>query len=96
MEEEKKELESTIAENTAGSNSNQLVDRNSSADELDSDDLDGNLDLSDDEENGGAIRQEQRQRAAGGGGAGERAGQYAVEFDTNIFKVSLACLEHRG
>ena len=22
--------------------------------------------------------------------------QYAVEFDTNIFKVSLDCLEHRG
>ena len=69
------------------------LDKNLSADELDSDDLDGNLDLSDDE-NGTCARQNIRQRM--GTTAKLTREQYAVEFDTNIFKVSLECLRNRG
>ena len=65
---------------------------------MDSDDLDGDLNLSD--EDSGQRAQIKAARAAevggGGGGAAEEREQYTVEFDTNIFKVSLDCLEHKG
>ena len=64
---------------------------------MDSDDLDGDLNLSD--EDSGQRAQIKAARAAevggGGGGAAEDREQYTVEFDTNIFKVSLDCLEHK-
>ena len=62
------------------------IDRNLSAEELDSDDLDGDLNLSDDE-NGAAARGQFRQRKSTA-----KKQHYATEFDTNIFKVSLDCL----
>ena len=81
IEEEKKEFEM----------SNATKDKNLSADELDSDDLDGDLNLSDEEQD---VREQLRQL----GNAEERKDRevQVVEFDTNIFKVSLNCLQDRG
>ena len=71
------------------------IDRNLSCDEMDSDDLDGDLNLSDEEggENKRAAFRAQLQSVAP---PREDREQYNVEFDTNIFKVSLDCLESRG
>ena len=72
------------------------MDKNLSAEELDSDELDGDLNLSD-EEDGGARREEIRhQRAAEQEESAAPRERHNVEFDTNIFKVSLECLENRG
>ena len=60
---------------------------------MDSDELDGDLGLSD-EEDGAAQRANLRKRAAAAQNA-ERE-RIEVEFDTNIFKVSLECLQNRG
>lgn len=66
------------------------IDRNLSADELDSDELDGDLNLSD-EDDGSNARGNMRART----NAAEREAreQHVVEFDTNIFRVSLECLQ---
>lgn len=68
--------------------------RNDSCNEVDSDDLDGDLNLSDCE-NGEArrssfkaSRREKKKTRA--------ANKYVVEADTNIFKVSLSCLKNAG
>ena len=72
------------------------MDKNLSAEELDSDELDGDLNLSD-EEDGGARREEIRQqRAAEQEESAAPRERHNVEFDTNIFKVSLECLQNRG
>ena len=68
------------------------MDKNLSAEELDSDELDGDLNLSD-EEDGSARREEIRQqRAAEQEESAAPRERHNVEFDTNIFKVSLECL----
>jgi len=54
---------------------------------MDSDELDGDLNLSDEEPN---QRAQMRQRTDAATKASRE--QYAVEFDTNIFRVSLECL----
>ena len=72
------------------------MDKNLSAEELDSDELDGDLNLSD-EEDGGARREEIRQqRAAEQEESAAPRERHNVEFDTNIFKISLECLQNRG
>ena len=58
---------------------------------MDSDDLDGDLNLSDDESGNGA-RAAIRNRA----NKAAKRDRYEVEFDTNIFKVSLDCLQNKG
>lgn len=69
------------------------LDRNLSADELDSDELDGDLNLSDDENGGAARRTQLRDRTDIA--KREKKEQYTVEFDTNIFRVSLDCLQNK-
>jgi len=69
------------------------MDRNLSCDEMDSDDLDGDLNLSD-EEGGAATRSKIKQRSAPE--AKKDRQQYAIEFDTNVFKVALECLQNKG
>lgn len=59
---------------------------------MDSDELDGDLNLSDEDE-GAAQRANLRSRAPAQKAERERI---EVEFDTNIFKVSLECLQNRG
>lgn len=63
------------------------IDKNDSADEMDSDDLDGDLDLSDDEsgtQNREQIREAKRSSASAEQQPGDRD-TFMVEFDTNIF-----------
>lgn len=63
------------------------MDRNLSCDEMDSDDLDGDLNLSD-EDSGAATRGQIREaRRAAPQQEEEDREQYQVEFDTNVFKV---------
>ena len=89
IEESKEE----VKQNPAATND---MDKNLSAEELDSDELDGDLNLSD-EEDGGARREEIRQqRAAEQEESAAPRERHNVEFDTNIFKISLECLENRG
>jgi Sec23/Sec24 zinc finger len=61
--------------------------------ECDSDDLDGDLNLSD-SENGSSKRasfkRQRRQKKK------RDANKYAVEADTNIFQISLSCLKNAG
>ena len=73
-------------------------DRNLSCEEMDSDDLDGDLNLSDEDSGAQNRRQDMRnqRRADAPKQEEEDREQYAVEFDTNVFKVNLDCLEHRG
>ena len=68
--------------------------RNISAEECDSDDLAGELNLSDCEDNvvsRGEIKRarnnERKQK-----GKNKKANKYVVEVDTNVFQVTLACL----
>ena len=73
------------------------LDRNLSCEEMDSDDLGGDLNLSDCED-GSNERHFRRQfkknkRAAG---AERSANNYAQEFDTNVFEVKLDCLADKG
>ena len=69
------------------------IDRNLSAEELDSDELDGELNLSD-EDNGGSVRQNLRSRTDTATKA--KREKINVEFDTNVFKIALDCLKTRG
>ena len=62
---------------------------------MDSDELDGDLNLSD-EEGGSEQREQMRKRGGGGGASNAERERIEVEFDTNIFKVSLECLQNRG
>ena len=69
------------------------MDLNLSCDEMDSDDLDGGLNLSD-EDDGAETRNQIRSRVDAA--AKQNRERYAVEFDTNVFRVSLECLQHKG
>jgi len=60
---------------------------------MDSDDLDGDLNLSDDES---GARERQTLKAAAAKAQDDERVRYAVEFDTNVFKVKLECLQSRG
>ena len=92
IEESKEE----VKQNPAAAEQQNEMDKNLSAEELDSDELDGDLNLSD-EEDGGARREEIRQqRAAAEENQAAPRERHNVEFDTNIFKVSLECLQNRG
>lgn len=61
----------------------------------DSDDLEGELNLSDCEDNS-SIRQEikkSKKNERKKKGKNKKANKYVVEVDTNVFQVSLACLK---
>ena len=60
---------------------------------MDSDELDGDLNLSETEE-GAATRNVIRSRNTAA--TDKKREKYAVEFDTNVFRVSLECLQHKG
>ena len=60
---------------------------------MDSDELDGELNLSDDE-SGTMAREKMRTRVDAASKAKRET--YQVEFDTNIYKVSMDCLQHKG
>ena len=73
------------------------MDRNLSCEEMDSDDLGGDLNLSDAED--GAVRRgvwksHKKQKRAVAREA--NAGVYRQEFDTNVFEVALDCLAEKG
>lgn len=70
------------------------LQRNLSCEELDSDDLDGGLNLSDQEDFGtrAHYKAEKKQRRKKRGKA--KANKYHQEADTNVFQVSLACLKN--
>ena len=72
------------------------LDRNLSCEEMDSDDLGGDLNLSDNEDgaNERAFRRDFRaqKRAV----THQKANVYAQEFDTNVFEVKLDCLADKG
>lgn len=72
------------------------IDRNLSCEEMDSDELDGDLNLSDDDSNGTDKRQQFKSSRMQAAAPQENREQFAVEFDTNIFKVQLDCLQSRG
>jgi len=100
IEEEVKEFEQTAQANLPGVVSNLELDRNLSCNEMDSDDLDGDLNLSDEDEGARAqVRQQnqnvlqQQPQVAQTVAPREK---YAVEFDTNVFRVSLDCLQNKG
>merc|ERR1712060_343949 len=69
------------------------IDRNLSCEDMDSDELDGELNLSDDE-SGTMAREKMRTRVDAAAKAKRET--YQVEFDTNIYKVSMDCLQHKG
>ena len=85
IEESKEE----VKQNPAAAEQQNEMDKNLSAEELDSDELDGDLNLSD-EDNGGSIRENLRKRVDTASKAQRE--KIEVEFDTNIFKVGLDCL----
>jgi hypothetical protein len=70
--------------------------RNISAEMCDSDDLAGDLNLSDCEDNSN-VRQEikkSKKNERKKKGKNKKANKYVVEVDTNVFQVSLACLKN--
>ena len=75
---------------TSQQNQDDEIDRNLSAEELDSDELDGELNLSD-EDNGGSVRDNLRSRTDTATKA--KREKINVEFDTNVFKIALDCLQ---
>ena len=73
-----------------------FIDRNLSAEYMDSDDLGGGLNLSDDErgtEQRNMRKEFKKQRRAV---KNERATSYQLEFDANVFEVKLDCLADKG
>lgn len=68
--------------------------RNVSCEEVDSDDLEGDMNYSDDESNARQrvemkkINRKQRKQ----GGKKAKASKYYVEVDTNVYQISLDCL----
>lgn len=75
----------------------QEMDRNLSCEEMDSDDLGGDLNLSDNED-GQEMRSMKRnvQKSRRGAGQIQKAHVYRQEFDTNVFEVALSCLADKG
>jgi len=73
------------------------LQRNNSDIELDSDDLSGDMNLSDCED-GASRRFEHRMKRENKrkGKKNKKKHVFRQEFDTNVFEVALACLEHKG
>ena len=70
------------------------MQRNMSAQECDSDDLAGELNLSDCEDDNLVSRQQIKQENKKiRQKKGKKANKYVVEVDTNVFEVKLACLK---
>lgn len=72
------------------------MDRNLSCEEMDSDDLGGDLNLSDSE--GGQEERVIRRnyKAQKRATRNESVNKYRHEFDTNVFEVALDCLANKG
>ena len=87
-----KESESAKPDSSERKARRNSMDRNLSCDEMDSDDLDGDLNLSDDE-SGAATRNQIKKKSAPEARLDRE--KYAIEFDTNVFKVALDCLENK-
>ena len=73
------------------------MDRNLSCEEMDSDDLGGDLNLSDCEEgaNERVFRREYKSSKRAAANVVQRD-VYRQEFDTNVFEVKLDCLADKG
>jgi len=73
------------------------MDRNLSCEEMDSDDLGGDLNLSD-QEDGAEMRSMNRvvQQSRRARGAAKKQNKYAQEYDTNVFEVGFDCLANKG
>lgn len=72
------------------------MDRNLSCEEMDSDDLGGDLNLSDREDGGEVRGQWKTSKARKRATTNQAAGVYRQEFDTNVFEVALDCLAEKG
>lgn len=79
------------------------MNRNLSDIELDNDDLDGDLGLSDSDD--GEVKrgmfkmqkmEKRSKRKAKPAAKPKKKQVFRQEFDTNVFEVALACLEHKG
>jgi len=71
----------------------QIDEDENSAEEVDSDDLEGDLNLSGDEENGDELRGAIRDtRARDRKVTGKEKSKYLVEVDANVFEVNFKCL----
>lgn len=67
-----------------------------SAEEMDSDDLGGGLNLSDDESGVQQRQQRKEFKSRRRAEKQESAHVYRQEFDTNVFEVKLDCLADKG
>lgn len=80
------------------------MNRNLSDIEMDNDDLDGDLNLSDDggDQKRSMMRAQKQQKRATRAAkpqlkvAKKKQQVFRQEFDTNVFEVALGCLEHKG
>lgn len=70
------------------------LQRNLSCEEVDSDDLEGEMNMSDDEQQASTrqVIKKARKQERRAMGSKARANKYYVEVDTNIFQISLDCL----
>ena len=83
--------------NNSGNEEVQELDRNLSCEEMDSDDLGGDLNLSDQED--GAMRRGMKREIQAVRRTDNRIGKahkYRAEFDTNVFEVALNCLTNQA
>ncbi len=74
------------------------MDRNLSCEEMDSDDLGGDLNLSDREDGADErmFRKEYKASKRASNIQEKAVNKYALEFDTNVFEVTLDCLANKG
>ena len=74
------------------------IDRYDSAEEVDSDDMAGDLcdSDSDDGQERRALFKVARASRRGGAGTEPASSKFNQEFDTNVFEVKLDCLENKG
>ena len=93
--EKKDQIEVKLEEEDADSHEAYLA-RNNSASEMDEDDLDGELNLSDD--GGDAVRGKLRteNESMRSFMPKKKARKYRHEFDTNVTQVSLSCLANKA
>lgn len=77
-------------------NEEQYLHRNLSCEQVDSDDLSGDLNLSDQEDNDRAHVKQVKQQKRLKRGAKAKAHTYNMEVDTNVFQISLSCLKENA
>lgn len=72
------------------------MDRNLSCEEMDSDDLGGDLNLSDCEDGADERNFRREYKSSKRSAIDKPVNKYALEFDTNVFEVTLDCLANKG